>query len=57
MCSDSNGNVIGPLTTVNYTATFENLSPYTYHNCSVNASTNVGSGPAAVLNFTTNSDG
>lgn len=57
MCSDINGNLFGPLTTVNNSATFEDLSPFTYHHCSVHASTNVGSGPAATLNFTTNSDG
>ena len=57
MCSSSHEGAIGPLTTVNYTATFEDLSPYTYHSCHVYASTNVGSGPAAYLNFTTSSDG
>ena len=57
MCSDSNGNIFGPLTTINNTATFEDLSPFTHHHCSVYASTSIGSGPAATLNFTTNSDG
>ena len=57
MCSDSNGNLIGPLTTTNYTATFEDLNPFTHHSCSVYASTSVGSGPVAILNFTTDSDG
>ena len=57
MCSDINGNLFGPLTTLNYTATFEDLSPFTHYHCSVYAATSVGSGPAATLNFTTNSDG
>lgn len=57
MCSDSNRNAFGPLTTTNYTAMFEDLSPFTNHHCSVHASTSVGSGPSATLNFTTNSDG
>ena len=57
ICHDINGNFFGPLTTVNNTATFEDLSPFTSHHCSVHASTSVGSGPAATLNFTTDSDG
>lgn len=56
-CSDSDGVQINTTTTTSLITTFEALRPYSFYICSVFASTSGGNGPAAVLNFTTVSDG
>ena len=56
-CSDGDGVLINTTTTTSLTATFEALRPHSFHICSVFATTSGGDGPAAVLNFTTASDG
>ena len=55
-CSDSNGVLVNTLTTVDLSATFEDLSPYSFYTCSIFATTSGGDGPATTLNFTTASD-
>ena len=55
-CIDSIGVVANMQTTVSLSTTLEALSPYTFYNCNVFATTNGGDGPPATLNFTTTSD-
>lgn len=55
-CSDSDDVVVSTLTTVDLSAVLDGLSPYSFYSCSILATTNGGSGPAATLNFTTASD-
>ena len=56
-CNDSNGVLVNTTTTTSLTTTFEALRPYSFYICSVFATTSGGNGPAAMLNFTTDSDG
>ena len=55
-CTDGDSVMTNTLTTSNFTATIEGLSPFSFYMCNVTASTRVGSGPAASLNFTTDAD-
>jgi len=50
---DSNTVMTRTLTTTDVTATVTNLNPLSPYTCDVTASTSVGTGPAASLNFTT----
>ena len=56
-CSDEDDMLATTFTTSALTATVEGLGIYSFYTCNVAASTSIGYGPEATLNFTTASDG
>ena len=56
-CSDEDDMLVTTFTTSALTATVKGLGIYSFYTCNVAASTSIGYGPEATLNFTTASDG
>lgn len=55
-CTDEMGNEISTFMTSTLAAAVQGLRPYSKYMCSIAASTNVGYGPEAYVNFTTAQD-